>query len=481
MINQELVDGKSRLSRRRSLIISGLGAMLVVIVGSLAVDPGLPGTPLKSASAANRSKRNQSKGVTKKSPVKGPVRRAAPPPPPHEPEEVTPSDYEAFDAPLDEPFRGRMRTFREPSRPPPLDTVPVSFDGRIAFSPRLPSMKSRFSGRIAAVTDRNEFAFYTFDPDLQDYVEGLVRRSPDNHLAIVAMEPMTGRVLALAGHSVSLRDPMFHNGYPAASLFKVVTAAAAVEHASVTPEHLVRFRGGDYTLERHNFRADPRRDNRSMTIGEAMGRSANPVFGRIALEALSPRILGSVAHDFGFNEDLRADVPVPQSRAYIPQDDYELARTGAGFGEVTITPVHAASMVSGVANGGNLLRPIFVDKVLSPTGALLYRSRPTIVSRMISQHAAQTVFEMMENTTSIGTGRRAFTDRGRPVFPHIHIAAKTGTLNGTNPAGLTRWFIAVAPRERPRIALAIVAVHPGRPRGNPSFYGRQILGRYFGS
>jgi peptidoglycan glycosyltransferase len=378
-------------------------------------------------------------------------------------------------------LRGRMRSVSDPSRPPPLDTVSVAYEGNLAYSEKIPSMESRFSGRIVATTQQGEFIYYSFDPQLQDYVEGLVRASRDNHLAIVAMEPMTGRVLALAGHSVSLPDPVFHNRYPAASLFKVVTAAAAVEHASVTPDHLIAFRGGNYTLERSNFRPDSRRDTRTMSIGEALGRSVNPVFGRIALlDSLSPRIIGSVARDFGFNWDLQSDVPVPISHAIIPSDEYELARTGAGFGAVTISPIHAASMVSGVANGGNLLRPIFIDKVLSPTGALRYRSRPKIISRMLSEHAAQTVFAMMENTTSIGTGRRAFISRGQPVFPHIPIAAKTGTLNGSNPEGLTRWFIAVAPRERPQIAIAVVAVHPGGPRGNPSLYGRQILGRFFG-
>jgi membrane peptidoglycan carboxypeptidase len=463
--------------------IKSLRTSLLIVIALFLISP----ISSTSSFAAERSKKNvvakkpapkkQAKQV--RAPVKrvrAPVKRASKPPVIRRASvPVQPLTQENSAA-----LRGRMRTFSEPSSPPPLSTVSVAYDGRVAFSEQVPSMRSRFSGRIAAKTDRDELVFYSFDPQLQDYVESLVRRSPDNHLAIVAMEPMTGRVLAMAGQSVSLSNPIFHNGYPAASLFKVVTATAAIEHASVTPNHLVRFRGGDYVLERFNFRADPRRDNRTMTIGEAMGRSANPVFGRLALEALSPRILSATARDFGFNDDLQADIPVPISHAYIPSDDYELARTGAGFGEVTISPIHAASMVSGVANGGNLLRPIFIDKVLSPTGALHYRSRPTIVSRMASEHATESLFEMMENTTSIGTGRRAFSEQGRPVFPDIRIAAKTGTLNGKNPAGLTRWFIAVAPRERPRIAIAVVAVHPGRPRGNPSVYGRQILGRYFG-
>lgn len=437
------------------------------------------------ALAANPPKKNQTtrksapKKVSPKKPVKrvrAPVQQA--PKPPVIRRASTPAQSLTDDHPA--ALRGRMRTFSEPDSPPPLSTVSVTYDGRIAFSEQLPQMQSRFSGRIVAKTDKDELVFYSFDPQLQDYVESLVRRSPDNHLAIVAMEPLTGRVLAMAGQSISLPNPIFHNGYPAASLFKVVTATAAIEHASVTPDHLVRFRGGDYLLERSNFRADPRRDNRMMTVGEAMGRSANPVFGRLALEALSPRLLSATARDFGFNDDLQSDIPVPVSHAYIPNEDYELARTGAGFGEVTISPIHAAAMVSGVANGGNLLRPIFIDKVLSPTGALHYRSRPSIVSRMASEHATESLFEMMENTTSIGTGRRAFSEQGRPVFPDIRIAAKTGTLTGKNPEGLTRWFIAVAPRERPRIAIAVVAVHPGRPRGNPSVYGRQILGRFFG-
>ena len=368
---------------------------------------------------------------------------------------------------------------RDSIKLPPLDRVSVAYDGRIASSSRLPSTKSRFAGKIAALTDKNEFVFYTIDPQLQEYVEGVVSKAKAQHVAIVVTQPGTGRVLAIAGKSPFIRDVAFHNGFPAASLFKVVTATAAVEQQGITPDQLIRFRGGTYTLERGNYKANPALDRRYMSIGEAMGRSCNPVFGRIALELLSPPILRNYARNFGFNADLQSDIPIAKSPAVIPFDDYEFSRTGAGFGDVRLSPVHAASMVGGIVNDGKMLRPIFIDKLVSPTGSVLYRSKTTVISSMMTPRTARSVLDMMEYTTTIGTSRREFTPNNRPVLPHVRIAAKTGTLSGDDPKGLNNWFIAAAPRDNAKVAIAVVVVNPRGAQGKASHLGKLVLTSFF--
>jgi cell division protein FtsI/penicillin-binding protein 2 len=362
---------------------------------------------------------------------------------------------------------------------PPLERVTVAYDRNGVVSASLPAFDSRFAGRIAALTQKNEFMFYTLDPELQDFTRRLVARTRAEHVAIVAMEPATGRVLAVAGRSRTISNIAFHAGFPAASLFKVVTAAAAIEKRAVAPESLIRFRGGNYTLGRENYIPNSRTDRREMTIGEAMGKSCNPVFGRIALQLLSPEVLRSYSRMFGFNRDLQCDVPVTPSMANIPEDEYEFSRTGAGFGAVTISPLHAATMMSGIANDGKLPRPTFVDKIIAPTGAVLFKSKPVYLQQIVSPHAARTLLDMMRYTTTVGTSRKEFMKRNQPVFPNLPVAAKTGTLTGTNPKGLNNWFIATAPLSRPQLAIAVVVVNPQDWRAKASHIGREVIGQFF--
>jgi len=216
-----------------------------------------------------------------------------------------------------------------------------------------------------------------------------------------------------------------------------------------------------------------------MSVGEAMGKSCNPVFARIALEMLGPSTLREYVRLFGFNAEVPCDHPIPPSFATIPEDAYELSRTGAGFGDVFISPMHAAMMMSAIANDGVLVRPAFIDRVISPTGVVLFKNRPTQLRQVVNSRTADTLLKMMQYTTTMGTSRKEFMHRNRPVFPDIPVAAKTGTLTGTNPKGLNTWFIATAPMNNPQIAIAVVSVNPSDGSSKASHLGKLVLSRYF--
>jgi cell division protein FtsI/penicillin-binding protein 2 len=331
-------------------------------------------------------------------------------------------------------------------------------------------------GRYASITPNNQIVFYTLDPDLQMFVEKLVREARSPHLAIVAINPKTGAILAMKGKSETIPDPALHSGFPAASLFKVVTAAAAVEEAGIRPDSLVAFRGGTYTLNEYNYLPDPRRDRRVMSVGEAMGRSCNPVFGHLSTKYLDGSILARYASRFGFNRNLKFDAPLPSSSADIPdQDLFELSRTGAGFRGATISPVHAAALVAGLRDG-QLRRPYTIDSVVTIDGVTMSKTRPEILQPIVEPSTAKTLLEMMRYTTTVGTSRREFMRGARPTLRELDVGAKTGTLKGTNPSGLTLWFMAAAPIQDPELALAIVTVNGG-PK--PSYLGRLVFQKYF--
>lgn len=342
-----------------------------------------------------------------------------------------------------------------------------------------PLFHGRLGYKYAAVTDKKNLVFYTIDPELQQLAQSLVRSAQANHVAIAVMNPRTGAVLALAGKSFSVSNVEYHAGFPAASLFKVVTAAAAVENAGLSTNSLIPFRGGNYTLNQFNYLPDARRDRRLMSIGEAMGKSCNPVFGHIGLKYLNAPILASFARRFGFNQSLGFEAPLERSTAFVPDDDaFELSRTAAGFGKVTISPVHAAAFVSSVGNGGLLPRPYLVEKITDADGKVLQKTEPQVLHRAIDESTSRTLLDMMQHTTTSGTSRREFMRGQRPILGNIEVAAKTGTLNGTNPKGLNNWFIATAPISNPQIAVAVITVD-ARRASKASALGRRVFEKFF--
>jgi peptidoglycan glycosyltransferase len=361
-----------------------------------------------------------------------------------------------------------------------LDVVDVSgtSDGGLRLS-RAPTFTGRIGDRHASITPRNNLVFYTLDPDLQEFVSRTVNQADAPHVAVVALNPKTGAILAIAGRSESITGIEYHAGFPAASLFKVVTAAAAVEEAGIEPDSLIQFRGGTYTLNQANYIPNPATDRRAMSVGEALGRSCNPVFGHLGTTYLNGSILERYAQKFGFNRSLKFEVPMRSSVASIPtQNRYELSRTSAGFGEVRISPVHAAALVAGIGNGGLLPRPYLIERLADVDGTTLEKTEPEALQRIIQPETAQSLLEMMRYTTTMGTSRREFMRGGRPALGEIEVAGKTGTLSGSNPAGLNNWFIGTAPLQNPELAVAVIAVDANHS-AKASRLGRLVMQKFF--
>ncbi len=324
----------------------------------------------------------------------------------------------------------------------------------------------------------------TLNPDLQLKAQELLRRYQVPWGAIVMVEPKTGRVLALAGYSerdgaeasVALRAT-----FPAASLFKVITAAGGVERGGISSDYIVNFRGGDHSfIGVSNGLPDPIRDRRRLSAAEALGRSCNPAFARIGVKFLSGGGLERYALNFGFNSTMPFELPVGVSKFSPPTDELDLAKVSAGFGDVTVSPLHAAMIGAALGNKGVMMRPYMVERIVTPDGKSTNVNKPIPLRTVVAPGTASEVMKMMETTVRTGTGRRQFL-RGRgPVLLSRSIAAKTGTLKGDNPRGINHWFMAVAPSEQPEVALATLVVDPGNARVKSSALARVMLETYFG-
>lgn len=326
--------------------------------------------------------------------------------------------------------------------------------------------------------------YLTLDRGLQEHASGLLKKYKVPRGAIVAVDPSSGKILALSGHSrispSSGQDLVAQSTFPAASLFKIITAAAAVETSGVTADTNVRYRGGIYTLNKSNYLPNPKTDKVQMKLATAMGKSCNPAFARVALNNLSVEVLTQYAENFGFSRNLSSDFPLSPSSIQVSNDRYHLARTAAGFGSAYISPVHAAMIAAAIGNKGLMMRPYIVDSIVDSAGKLKKHQGMNVLDQIVLESTADELLRMMESTTKEGTGVKQFR-KASPMLKNMKIASKTGTLSGTNPKGRYYWFIAVAPSDNPKIALASMVIDDGSANINGVGLGRLFLEYFFSS
>lgn len=333
--------------------------------------------------------------------------------------------------------------------------------------------------RYVAVLKNDVKITYTFDRRLQRTMTlYLEKHRSVQHAAFVAIEPATGRVLALVSYSrpksERKRPAALRASFPAASIFKIVTVAAALQEKKITPETVVRFRGGYWTMNRSVLTDNPRRDTNHLTVERALAKSCNHCFGKIATRFVGTSKLKAYADAFAFNHPFEFELPVEMSRAQIPRDRYQLARTGAGFGEVYFSPLHAALLAATIANGGRMMEPTIIEKIEDGQGRLLYRPGRRVIARPLSPAVARQINRMMVKGVLEGTSRRAFK-RFTASHPNLRVAGKTGSLRGSDPPGHNYWFIGSAPADNPTIAVAALVI----PRSGRRFKGNQVARRAF--
>ncbi len=317
-------------------------------------------------------------------------------------------------------------------------------------------------------------AVLTIEPRLQARLERLLSDYRVPWAATVLLEPKTGRVLALAEYArkEDARGLCLKAAAPAASVFKIVTAAALLERG-LEPDAAVCYHGGRHRLARDHLADDPRRDRRCTTLASALGHSTNVVFAKLADRGLSAELLRAQAERFLFNAEIPFARPVEISRAEIPDDPFALASTAAGFGPVRLSPLHGAVLAAIVANGGVFVPP---ELVASVEGALA--PVPGEPRRVIDERVALALADMMRTTVTEGTARRLFRERHSPLG-EIAVAGKTGSIAERDPYRDYSWFIGFAPVDDPQVAVATVVSNERLWRVKAPYVAREALKAYF--
>ncbi len=269
------------------------------------------------------------------------------------------------------------------------------------------------------------------------------------------------------------------NVFPAASIYKTITAAAAIEISRYTADTRVPVTGRSHTLYKSQLRKTINAP-KEIPFEDAYAQSINPVFGRIGMYGVGKRVFEEYNERFGFNAAIPFELPTDTSKVTVPDDTtYEMAQLASGYNRKTsISPLHGALIASAVAEGGVMPCPRLVDSVASLDGQCLYRSVPAQWKAPMSDSAAEELKAMMRQVVDSGTARRTFRLLKRCNGADLlELGGKTGSIK-VDSLGNIEWFIGFAvKRNSPEghLALAVVTVHGGYLTVHSHLIGAEIF------
>lgn len=306
----------------------------------------------------------------------------------------------------------------------------------------------------------------------------------DKQGAVVAIEPSTGRILAMvstpgydtnqiAVHSANQATEAYDaldalkpnplqnraiagNLNPPGSTFKIVVAAAAFASGEWTPESTfpnpARYTLPGTSTQISNASRGTCGPGATVTIADAVRLSCNIPMAQLAAAVGDAKIL-EMAEKLGFNKSF--ETPLTSTASSYPRglDDAQTALTGFGQGKVTATPLQMAMVAAGLGNEGVVMNPRLVDAVIGSDLSVVRNYENTEFDRAMDADVANAVTAAMVASVANGAAPNARIDG-------VDVAGKTGTAeNGDKPYSL--WFTGFAPAENPQVAVAVVVEDGG--------------------
>jgi peptidoglycan glycosyltransferase len=332
----------------------------------------------------------------------------------------------------------------------------------------------------------------TINPKAQDAAD---KGLGNQRGAVVALDPKTGAILAMISHPqydpnrLSAHDqasvvkawnelnadptqPLVNraiagNLYPPGSVFKIVTAAAALEDGKVDTSTQIPAPGvmelPQTTAGLPNYDRQPCGPNNQTTLQHALEISCNTAMGYVGMQ-VGAQGLADQAAKFGFGTTMRIPNRVEPSRFPTGINQAQTAQSAIGQYDVRVTPLQVAMVSAAIANGGVVMRPYLINQTLSADLQTIDRTTPERLGTAVSPQTAATLTQMLVAVVDQGTGTPA-------KINGVQVAGKTGTAEQGNGKPPHAWFTAFAPANDPKVAVAVV-VEDGGNAGNEAAGGR---------
>jgi penicillin-binding protein 2 len=361
--------------------------------------------------------------------------------------------------------------------------------------------------------------FLTIDGRLQRRAEELLAGFAG---AAVAVDPTTGDILALASsptfdqnHFITglsrdqwsavvnnpwrpLENKALQGEYPPASTYKILTALAGLEEKVITPQEVL-FCPGHYRFGNRDYRCWRRGGHGQVDLNRAIAESCDVYFYQVG-QRLGIDRLAFYAKAAGLGKRTGIDLD-HESSGLVPTADWKRRRTGIawqegetlsvaiGQGFNLVTPLQMAVFAATVGNGGVRYRPQIVARVVTPEGEVVQERQPQVAGRLpIGLAVLQTVQRGMWEVVN---GERGTARIAR--LKEVAISGKTGTAQVVSrekaeaeSSGNVHhykdhaWFIAYAPSEAPRIAIAVIVEHGEHGSSAASPVAREMVRTYLG-
>jgi len=329
----------------------------------------------------------------------------------------------------------------------------------------------------------------TLDKKIQFLSEQALEQAVTNHQArsgmALVMRPGTGELLAIAHYPEfnpnnykvynreAYRNRAVTDAFEPGSAMKVFTAAAALEKG-VTPKTIIFCEKGTYRIG--SFTIHDTHSYEWLTISQIIQLSSNIGAAKIT-ESIGDKTLYNCLSGFGFGSRTDIGITGETPGNLIPYRKWSKIDSGAiSFGQgISASALQLITGISAIANGGNLMKPLLVKKIISNQGELIQEYQPQVVRRAISPGTAQELKAMMNLVVSReGTGTKASIDG-------YQICGKTGTAQKVSEGGrgyaknkYTSVFAGFAPLENPELAILVIVDEPQK-----QYYGGDVAAPAF--
>ena len=317
----------------------------------------------------------------------------------------------------------------------------------------------------------------TIDLDIQLAAEreldNIMSKYTPEHALILAMDPDTGEVLAMASRpnfdpnnyqdytteTINQNLPIWMT-YEPGSTFKIMTLATSLEEQTVNLFEDTYYDDGSVNVDGATIHCWKSGGHGAQTFLEVVENSCNPGFVELG-QRLGTNTLMSYINNFGFGAKTGIDLNGESNGILFNIDKMgpvELATTSFGQG-ISVTPIQQVTAVSAAINGGTLYEPFLVKEMLEPeTKSVIYTKEPVMRRKVISKETSKLVRYALESVVANGSGRSAYIENYR-------VGGKTGTAqkvqNGVYMDGnYILSFIGFMPADDPKIVVYVAIDHP---------------------
>ena len=301
----------------------------------------------------------------------------------------------------------------------------------------------------------------------------------------IVMVPRTGEILAMATRptfnpnrfnaysSAHWRNRPVVDTYEPGSVFKIFTAAAALQEKVVDPDEILDCGGG--VVDVAGTAIHDHAVFHQLSFRDVIAHSSDVGAVRVA-QRLGRENFNRYLRDFGFGAETGVELPGESAGLLRPTSKWSaLSLASLSFGqEVGVTALQLVTAVAAVANGGYLMKPLVVRQVEESTGAVVRQTHPQAVRRVLEPSTVRVLTELLEGVVKNGTGRKA-------AIPGYVVAGKTGTAQKVGPSGHYSMidhvasFVGFVPASAPAL---VVLVSLDTPRG-PANEGGDVAAPLF--